>query len=100
MSISCKVIVIISWNRSTHLNSKNQCIHIWYQQLPHIRNAWVVTVLKLVNSIDLDHITEYNVIEKFMDSKDSEDSKDDSWVELALIQQLTLKEMTNQDFAY
>lgn len=53
--------------------------------MAYISNAWVVRAFKLVKDIDLDLAKKYNPTEVFVDSEDSDNSRDNSWAELILI---------------
>ena len=65
--------------------------------LAHISNVQVVRAFKLVESIDLGPIKEYDPTEVFVDSEDSNNSEDDFRAKLTLAQH-TLEEV-NPGFA-
>lgn len=74
-----KAITITGWGQSIYFLSKNKRICFWHQQLAHISNAQVVKVFKLIESIDLGPTKGYNPIEIFVDSKNLDNSKKNSW---------------------
>lgn len=93
MSAISRAMAITGRGRPTHLVSKNKRIRLWHQRLAHVSNARVVRVSKLVESIDLGPAKEYDPTEVFVDSKDSDDSEDNSRAEPSLAQQHTLEEV-------
>lgn len=58
--------------RPTHLVSQNKRIRLWYRRLTHANNVRVVRASKLVDGINLGLKKEYNLVEVFVNSKDSD----------------------------
>ncbi len=72
MSVRTRAIAITSQGRPTYIICQNKQIRIEHRRLAHISNVRVVTVLKLVNSINLTLTDmEYDPAEVLINSKDS-----------------------------
>ena len=86
MSAISRVMVITGRGQPTHLVSKNKRIRLWHQRLAYVSNVQVVKASKLVKGINLGPAKEYDSTKVFVDSKDSDNSEDDSRTESTFAQ--------------
>lgn len=66
-----KAMAITGRGQLTYLVSQNKYICLWHRHLAHVSNTRVVKAFNLVNGTNLDIKKEYNLVEIFVNSDNS-----------------------------